>query len=159
MADGMSPNQIGATEIRRRRVAVNAPSMGSMLFWAVGFPAVEYLLQSWDPLALISVRLAIAVAMLVALWALLERPRALLKAQWWRGLFAFGCAKADRSDDRGADCLGDADCGDIDRGGASRAPVEQVFCLGAWSAGSGGRCGHECGGAGGSGAGGCGGGA
>lgn len=79
-------------------VAAAAPSLvmgnllcvGSMVTWAMSFPAADVLLQTWDPLALIAARLMMAVAMLVPLWAILDGPRAVLTARWGRGAIVGG---------------------------------------------------------------------
>lgn len=68
----------------------NVLAMGSMLTWAAGFPAAELLLYSWDPLALIVVRLLLSVGMLIPLWMLLDGPRTLWQADWVRGLWIGG---------------------------------------------------------------------
>jgi len=70
----------------------NALAVGSMLLWAAGFPAAEVLLQTYDPLALITMRLGMAMLVLVPIWALVDGRAALINARWRRGLWvgAFG---------------------------------------------------------------------
>ncbi len=84
----------GVYPSRRPHVSGNALGVGAMLAWAVGFPAAEVLLQSWDPLALITVRFALAVGMLIPIWILLDGFQAVMTARWGRGLMvgslAFG---------------------------------------------------------------------
>ncbi|NAZ36761.1 DMT family transporter [Rubellimicrobium sp. CFH 75288] len=56
----------------------NLLAVGSMLVWAVGFPAVEALLDRWDPLALVAGRFVMALLLLGPLLLLLEGvPRAM----------------------------------------------------------------------------------
>lgn len=68
----------------------NAICMLSMITWAAGFPAAEYLLATWDPLALITARLMMAVGFLIPVWILVDGPQALLRARWGRGTLVGG---------------------------------------------------------------------
>ena len=68
----------------------NGICMLAMIAWAIGFPASEVLLETWDPLALIAARLAMAVTVLVPIWALIDGPRAVLFARWRRGTLVGG---------------------------------------------------------------------
>lgn len=68
----------------------NALGMASMLAWACGFPAADILLIGWTPLGLITVRFALAVAVLVPLWIALDGPRAVIGARWGRGTLVGG---------------------------------------------------------------------
>ena len=68
----------------------NALGVGSMILWAAAFPAVEYLLDTWSTLALISVRMVLAVGFLLVLWAIVEGPHALLRARWGKGMVIGG---------------------------------------------------------------------
>ena len=62
----------------------------SMLLWAAGFPSAEILLETWDPLALTTARLALAVSVLLTVWALQEGLRAPMSAHWGRGVAVGG---------------------------------------------------------------------
>ena len=66
----------------------------SMVVWAAGFPAAEVLLETWDPLALVTGRFCMALAVLLPVWILLDGPTALINARWGWGLvsgaIAFG---------------------------------------------------------------------
>ena len=64
--------------------------MASMFLWAIGFPAAEFLLVNWPPLSLIAVRMTMAVLFLVPIWAILEGPATLARANWGRGAFVGG---------------------------------------------------------------------
>jgi len=79
---------IGGT--RGTIIGSNAVCALSMIVWAAGFPAADFLLQTWDPLALIAVRFALATLILVPVWMLLEGPRAFLDARWGRGTIVGG---------------------------------------------------------------------
>ena len=72
----------------------NALAVGSMLFWAAGFPAAEILLTEWHPIVLMTLRLGMALSVLIPLWVLLDGPRAVVRANWgravWIGMFGFG---------------------------------------------------------------------
>ena len=69
----------------------------SMMVWAAGFPAAQVLLDTWDPLALVTGRFCIALAVLLPLWLLLDGPTAVRRARWGWGLlsgaiaFGVGC--------------------------------------------------------------------
>ena len=80
---GMTP---GIATPTRAAFGGNALGVASMILWAAGFPAAEILLETWPPLTLITARFALAVAMLVTLWLILEGPAALRRANWGAGL-------------------------------------------------------------------------
>jgi drug/metabolite transporter (DMT)-like permease len=69
-------------------------AIGSMVLWAAGFPAAELLLDRWHPVTLMLLRLGMALAVLLPLWALMDGPIALVRARWgrgvWIGLLGFG---------------------------------------------------------------------
>jgi drug/metabolite transporter (DMT)-like permease len=66
----------------------------SMVVWAAGFPAAEALLDTWDPLALVTGRFCMALAVLVPVWVAVDGWRAVINARWGWGLvsgaIAFG---------------------------------------------------------------------
>ncbi len=72
----------------------NLAGIGSMVVWAAGFPAAEVLLDTWSPLALVTGRFLMALAILVPVWLVLDGTRAVRTARWGRGTFvgsiAFG---------------------------------------------------------------------
>jgi len=76
---------------RSRHLATgNALGGASMVAWAAGFPAAEALLESWPPLALITARFVLAVALLLPIWILLDGRGAVLNARWGRGTLMGG---------------------------------------------------------------------
>lgn len=88
MVASPDPLRPDGVQYARRRAAVggNALGVASMMLWACGFPAADYLLQTWAPLSLITVRFALAVLALVVIWAALEGPAAVVRARWGRGV-------------------------------------------------------------------------
>lgn len=68
----------------------NVICMASMIAWAAGFPSADILLRNWDPMALIVVRLAIAVGVLLPIWLLVDGASAIVNARWGRGLIIGG---------------------------------------------------------------------
>ena len=74
----------------------NALAVGSMILWAAGFPAAEILLQDWHPVVLISLRLLMAMAVLLPLWMFFDGVRTVIFAPWIKGVrigfFGFGLA-------------------------------------------------------------------
>lgn len=85
---------VRSAESRNRALTGNGLAVGSMLLWAAGFPAAEILLDEWHPLFLITARLALALAVLLPLWLLLDGARAMVRARWgraiWVGAAGFG---------------------------------------------------------------------
>lgn len=78
-----APTAAGAPPSRAAPVG-NLLAAGSTLVWAAGFPAAEALLATWDPVAAVAARFAVAVAALLPVWLLLEGvPRGL---DWRPGL-------------------------------------------------------------------------
>ena len=74
----------------RQIVSGNALGMASMFAWACGFPAAEFLLASWPPLALIAARFAFAVGLLMVIWMMRDGIRPLSQVQWGRGTLVGG---------------------------------------------------------------------
>lgn len=89
-------NTLIASGDRRTALSGNSLAVGSMLTWAAGFPAAEILLQTWPPIALIVARLALAVAVMVPIWLLVDGPSRVRRARWvramWVGGLGFGLA-------------------------------------------------------------------
>lgn len=79
---------------RHRILSGNGLAIGSMLFWAAGFPAAEVLLQDWHPLVLMTLRLLMALAVMLPLWFLIDGAQAVRQARWglglWIGMLGFG---------------------------------------------------------------------
>lgn len=71
---------------RRELWKGNLYGIASMLVWAAGFPAADRLLQTWDPLALITGRFGFACLLLLPIWLLVDGPGAIRSAPWRRGL-------------------------------------------------------------------------
>ena len=62
----------------------------SMIMFAAGFPAAEYLLDEWSPIALSFARLCIAAAGMVAVWIIVDGWRRVVGAPWMRAMFVGG---------------------------------------------------------------------
>ena len=70
----------------RSPLAANLICMASMLVWAVGLPAADVLLAALPPLVITALRLVLAAAVLLPLWALADGWSAQRRAPWWRGI-------------------------------------------------------------------------
>uniref|UniRef100_A0ABU8BPR5 DMT family transporter n=1 Tax=Gemmobacter denitrificans TaxID=3123040 RepID=A0ABU8BPR5_9RHOB len=64
----------------------NLLCLSSMLVWAMGLPAANYLIGPVPPLPLTAARMALAAAVLLPLWWVIEGRRALTAAPWGRGI-------------------------------------------------------------------------
>lgn len=68
----------------------NLICMASMLIWAAALPAAEVLIRAEPPLLsplwINAGRMGLAAAFLLPIWALVEGPRALARANWLRGI-------------------------------------------------------------------------
>jgi len=89
----------GSTTALDNRILVgNSLAVGSMVFWAAGFPAADALLQIWHPVTLILLRLLCVLCLLYPLWIWLEGRGVLQQVAWRRGLnigfFGFGIGTA-----------------------------------------------------------------
>ncbi len=62
----------------------------SMIMFAAGFPAAEYLFDEWSPIALSFARLCIAAAGMVAVWIIVDGWRRVVGAPWMRAMFVGG---------------------------------------------------------------------
>lgn len=60
----------------------------SMALFAAGFPAVEFLLDSWGVLALITARMTLGGLILMIAWRLAEGAKAVASAHWRSGVMA-----------------------------------------------------------------------
>ena len=86
------------TALNNRIVVGNSLAVGSMVFWAAGFPAADALLQIWHPATLILLRLITVLCLLYPLWMWMEGRGALRNVAWTRGFiigfFGFGIGTA-----------------------------------------------------------------
>ncbi|PQV58862.1 EamA-like transporter family protein [Defluviimonas denitrificans] len=71
-------------------LAANLICMASMLIWALAFPAADLLLKSIAPLPLAALRMVLATAFLLPLWARQDGLATLCGAPWRKGLFVGG---------------------------------------------------------------------
>ena len=71
-----------------RAMTGNIYGIISMVVWAAGFPAADALLDSWDPLALVTGRFCMALAVLLPVWILLDGAHAVVRARWGWGLLS-----------------------------------------------------------------------
>lgn len=74
------------TEIPGTAVRGNAICVMAVALFATGFPAAEVLLQTWGPISLIAVRVALACALLVPVWLIIDGWQRVINAPWTRGL-------------------------------------------------------------------------
>ncbi|MEM8730679.1 MAG: DMT family transporter [Pseudomonadota bacterium] len=85
---------VRAAAHRQKLLSGNAMAVGSMLFWAAGFPAAEILLDSWHPISLMVLRLTMALSVLVPLWIYVDGLHKVMNARWgkgiWIGMLGFG---------------------------------------------------------------------
>ena len=72
---------------RDRILTGNGFAVGSMVLWAAGFPAAEILLGDWHPIALMMMRLTMALSVLLPLWVIIDGRSAVVNARWRRGLW------------------------------------------------------------------------
>lgn len=83
----MSPDPVrgpsfAASGARQSTLSGNGLAVASMLTWAAGFPAAEILLQTWPPVALLTARLMLAVAVMVPIWLWIDGTNTVLLARW-----------------------------------------------------------------------------
>lgn len=95
MAHSSGPLEAGLFPARSNALSGNMFAAVSVFLWAVGFPAAEGLLQIMDPISLITIRIAMACAVMVPIWWVAD-GRSVLRAPWGWGLtmggatFGFG---------------------------------------------------------------------
>ena len=68
-------------------VQANALAMMAVFFWSLGFPAAEILLEIWNPLPVITIRIFLAVVVLVTVWGLIEGVDSIISTPWPKGIF------------------------------------------------------------------------
>ena len=73
-----------------QRLTGNLFTVVSMLFWATGFPVTERLLDDWDPLTLVFVRIGLAGLVLALLWPLMSPGYAWRRLPWGRVMWVGG---------------------------------------------------------------------
>ena len=71
-------------------ITANIACFMAMLMWAVGFPSGEILLETWGAISLLSIRILIAVSLLMIFWIVAEGMPTVLAAPWGRGLTVGG---------------------------------------------------------------------
>ncbi len=74
----------------RAPLFANVICMLSMLVWAAGLPAAELLIGKVPPLPLTAARMAMAAAVLLPLWLVLEGATPLKSARWGKGIVIGG---------------------------------------------------------------------
>jgi len=74
----------------RPLVRGNVLAVGAMVMWAAGFPAAEVLLETWPPIALIVVRLGLALMIMVPLWIWLEGRQSVNNGEWGHAMLVGG---------------------------------------------------------------------
>lgn len=74
----------------RAPLFANVICMASMLVWAAGLPAAELLIGKVPPLPLTAARMAMAAAVLLPLWLVLEGSTPLKSADWGKGILIGG---------------------------------------------------------------------
>jgi drug/metabolite transporter (DMT)-like permease len=85
----MTPKSLsaaGADTAHGKILSGNLLAIASMVVWAAGFPAAEVLLDTWDPLALVTGRFAMGLLALLPIWLWLDGLNALRRANWTRGI-------------------------------------------------------------------------
>jgi len=73
-----------------KAIAANLACFGAMAMWAIGFPAADVLLQSWDALSLNLVRQVLAVVVLMIFWIAADGWMSVYNAQWLKGTIVGG---------------------------------------------------------------------
>ncbi|GLS87248.1 hypothetical protein GCM10010873_22220 [Cypionkella aquatica] len=67
-------------------LGANLICMASMLIWAAGLPAADFIIPLLPADQLSSLRMALAALALLPVWALMEGPGALLRVNWLKGI-------------------------------------------------------------------------
>ena len=67
-------------------VSANLAVFMSLIFWSVGFPLGEVLLESWGAVSLVIYRQGLAVLLLLAIWLLVDSWTEIKSAPWKKGL-------------------------------------------------------------------------
>ena len=71
-------------------IGANIACFMAMMMWAVGFPTGEILLETWGAISLLSVRMLLAVGLLMVFWIVAEGMPTVLAAPWGHGLIVGG---------------------------------------------------------------------
>ncbi|MFN5996234.1 MAG: DMT family transporter [Paracoccaceae bacterium] len=83
-------------EARRSLLAANLICLASMVTWAAGLPAADLIIPHMPPLALTACRAALAAAVLLPIWWLVDGRSVVLGANWlkgaWVGFVTLGLA-------------------------------------------------------------------
>ena len=70
----------------RGLLAANLICMASMLIWAAGLPAADFIIPLLPAEQLTALRMTLAAVSLLPAWALIEGPGALARARWGKGI-------------------------------------------------------------------------
>ena len=70
----------------RGLLAANLICMASMLIWAAGLPAADFIIPLLPAEQLTALRMALAALSLLPVWALMEGPGALARVNWLKGI-------------------------------------------------------------------------
>lgn len=74
----------------KRLMGANLICAASMVLWAAGLPAADTLIPLVPPVLLTAARVVMAAAFLLPIWWLIDGGRALLQANWGRGILVGG---------------------------------------------------------------------
>ncbi|MCW1917701.1 DMT family transporter [Rhodobacter sp. KR11] len=71
-------------------LSANLVCMASMLIWAAGLPAADFIIPLLASEQLTALRMGLAALALLPVWALMEGPAALTRVNWIKGIFVGG---------------------------------------------------------------------
>jgi len=83
-------NSVGDRTSSQQKILGNLAFCCGVIIWATMFPATEYLLTHWDPVAITFVRMSGGALVLLAVFALLENVGSILRVVPWGRIFLLG---------------------------------------------------------------------
>jgi len=89
-----SPSSEVSTNKSLEIIKSNFLCVFSILLFATGFPAAEYLLKDWDVVSIIAARNVFAFILIFFIWVVIEGLREVRAAKWIKG---FGLAQLGKS--------------------------------------------------------------